>query len=82
VVLYFESNKTQVSAISLNGINKQIIVITGSLRKASFTTAVCRAVVGEMNAARNAIADNKIEFVLRDYVRGLVWVAPKARLAG
>ena len=68
---YFKSHKTQVSAISLNGINNQIIVISGSLRKASFTTAVCRALVGEMNAARNATAGNKIEFVLRDYVREL-----------
>jgi len=51
--------------------NNQIIVISGSLRKASFTTAVCRALVGEMNATRNALVDNKIEFVLRDCVREL-----------
>ncbi|MFM8521122.1 MAG: NADPH-dependent FMN reductase, partial [Acidimicrobiaceae bacterium] len=68
---YFKSHKTQVSAISLNGINKQIIVISGSLRKASFTTAVCRALVKEMNETQKASADNKIEFVLRDYVREL-----------
>ncbi|MFM8779679.1 MAG: NADPH-dependent FMN reductase [Acidimicrobiaceae bacterium] len=71
VECYFKSHKTQVSGISLNGINKQIIVISGSLRKASFTTAVCRVLVKEMNETQKASADNKIEFVLRDYVREL-----------
>jgi len=51
--------------------DNQIVVISGSLRKASFTTAVCRALVNEMNEARNASASNNIEFVLRDYVREL-----------
>ncbi|MFM8723236.1 MAG: NADPH-dependent FMN reductase, partial [Acidimicrobiaceae bacterium] len=51
--------------------NRQIIVISGSLRKASFTTAVCRALIKEMNETQKASADNKIEFELRDYVREL-----------
>ena len=49
----------------------KIIVISGSLRKASFTTAVCRALVKEMNETQKSSAGNKIEFVLRDYVREL-----------
>ena len=65
------ASQVAVSAISLNVINKQIIVISGSLRKASFTTAVCRALVKEMNETQKASAGNKIEFVLRDYVREL-----------
>ena len=68
---YFESHKSQVSAISLNVINKQIIVISGSLRKGSYTTAVCRALVKQMNETHKAQAGNNIEFVLRDYVREL-----------
>lgn len=59
------------SGISLKAINKQIIIISGSLRKASFTTAVCRALVEEMNEIQKSSAGNKIEFVLRDYVREL-----------
>lgn len=49
----------------------KIIIISGSLRKASFTTAVCRALVKEMNEIQKSSAGNKIEFVLRDYVREL-----------
>ena len=59
------------SAISLKAINNKIIIISGSLRKASFTTAVCRALVKEMNEIQKSSAGNKIEFVLRDYVREL-----------
>ena len=59
------------STTSLNVINKQIIVISGSLRKASYTTAVCRALVKQMNETHKTQAGNKIEFVLRDYVREL-----------
>ena len=40
---------------------KQILVISGSLRKASFTTALCRAVCG--------LQIEGTKFVLRDYVR-------------
>ncbi|MFZ9651683.1 MAG: NADPH-dependent FMN reductase, partial [Ilumatobacteraceae bacterium] len=58
-------------ATSLNVINKQIIVISGSLRKASYTTAVCRALVKQMNETHKTQAGNNIEFVLRDYVREL-----------
>ena len=40
---------------------KYILVISGSLRKASFTTALCRAVCGlQIEGAK---------FVIRDYVR-------------
>jgi chromate reductase len=42
---------------------KRIVVVSGSLRKASFTTALCRQVC----AAHGTDA----EFVLRDYVRAL-----------
>ena len=59
------------STTSLNVINKQIIVISGSLRKASYTTAVCRALVKQMNETHKTQAGNNIEFVLRDYVREL-----------
>ena len=45
--------------------SKRIIVVSGSLRKASFTTALCRAIVAD--ASQNGVA----EFVLRDYVREL-----------
>jgi chromate reductase len=44
-------------------VTKHILVISGSLRKASFTTALCRAVCGLQ------IEDAK--FVMRDYVRTL-----------
>ena len=44
---------------------QRIIVVSGSLRKASFTTALCRAIVAD--AAHNGTA----EFILRDYVREL-----------
>ena len=40
---------------------KHILVISGSLRKASFTTALCRAVCG--------LQIEGIRFVMRDYVR-------------
>lgn len=40
---------------------KQILVVSGSLREASFTTALCRAVCGMQVAG--------VEFVMRDYVR-------------
>lgn len=45
--------------------SKRIIVVSGSLRNASFTTALCRAIVAD--ASQNGVA----EFVLRDYVREL-----------
>ena len=44
---------------------ERIIVVSGSLRRASFTTALCRAIVAD--ASQNGVA----EFVLRDYVREL-----------
>ena len=44
---------------------KRIIVVSGSLRKASFTTALCRAIVAD--ASQSGVT----EFVLRDYVREL-----------
>jgi chromate reductase len=45
--------------------SKRIIVVSGSLRKASFTTALCRAIVSD--ASQIGVT----EFVLRDYVREL-----------
>jgi chromate reductase len=45
--------------------SKRIIVVSGSLRKASFTTTLCRAIVSD------ASHDGVAEFVLRDYVREL-----------
>jgi chromate reductase len=45
--------------------SKRIIVVSGSLRKASFTTALCRAIVSD--ASQISVT----EFVLRDYVREL-----------
>jgi chromate reductase len=45
--------------------SKRIIVVSGSLRNGSFTTALCRAIVAD--ASRDGVA----EFVLRDYVREL-----------
>ena len=45
--------------------SKRIIVVSGSLRKASFTTALCRAIVS--GASQIGVT----EFVLRDYVREL-----------
>jgi chromate reductase len=45
--------------------SKRIIVVSGSLRKASFTTALCRAIVAD--ASQIGVT----EFVLRDYVREL-----------
>ncbi len=45
--------------------SKKVIVVSGSLRKASFTTALCRAIVA------NASHDGAAEFVLCDYVRVL-----------
>ena len=44
---------------------KRIIVVSGSLRKASFTTALCRAIVADASCKGAA------EFVMRDYVREL-----------
>lgn len=41
---------------------KNIIVVSGSLRKGSYTTALCRAIIAESGA---------LGFVLRDYVREL-----------
>jgi chromate reductase, NAD(P)H dehydrogenase (quinone) len=46
-------------------VTERIIVVSGSLRRASFTTALCRAIVAD--ASQNGVA----EFVLRDYVREL-----------
>jgi chromate reductase, NAD(P)H dehydrogenase (quinone) len=43
------------------GMTKYILVISGSLRKASFTTALCRAVCG--------LQIEGTKFVMRDYVR-------------
>ncbi|MFZ9796013.1 MAG: NADPH-dependent FMN reductase, partial [Ilumatobacteraceae bacterium] len=48
---------------------KRIIVVSGSLRSASFTTALCRAVIAESSRGFGASGD--VEFVLRDYVRSL-----------
>ena len=48
---------------------KRIIVVSGSLRSASFTTALCRAVIAESSRGLGASGD--VEFVLRDYVRSL-----------
>ena len=59
------------SAITSDTLTNKIIIISGSLRKASFTTAVCQALVKEMNEIQKSSAGNKIEFVLRDYVREL-----------
>ena len=59
------------SAITSDTLTNKITIISGSLRKASFTTAVCRALVKEMNEIQKSSAGNKIEFVLRDYVREL-----------
>ena len=49
----------------------KIILVSGSLRKDSFTTVVCRALVKEMNETREGSGGNFAEFVLRDYVREL-----------
>lgn len=43
--------------------SKRIIVVSGSLRKDSFTTALCRAIC--------ALEHDGSEFILRDYVREL-----------
>ena len=43
---------------------KRIIVVSGSLRAGSFTTALCRAIVAGAD-------DDGTEFVMRDYVRKL-----------
>ena len=47
---------------------KTIIVVSGSLRKGSFTTALCRAVCALPTTDR-AGASGEVSFVLRDYVR-------------
>jgi chromate reductase, NAD(P)H dehydrogenase (quinone) len=52
-------------------LTNKIILVSGSLRKASFTTAVCRALIKEMNETRKDSGGNFAEFVLRDYVREL-----------
>jgi chromate reductase len=44
---------------------KQIIVVSGSLRTGSFTTALCKSIIGNM------AGDTAAEFVLCDYVRDL-----------
>lgn len=44
---------------------KQIVVVSGSLRQGSFTTALCRAVIS------GVAADAGTHYVLRDYVRML-----------
>lgn len=44
---------------------QRIIVVSGSLRKASFTTALCRAIVAD------AVHSGTAECILRDYVREL-----------
>ncbi|MBM3657590.1 MAG: NAD(P)H-dependent oxidoreductase [Actinobacteria bacterium] len=53
--------------------SKQIIVVSGSLRKASFTTALCKAIVDGTSgdAATGASGASDTSFVLRDYVRVL-----------
>jgi chromate reductase len=48
--------------------SKRIIVVSGSLRKASFTTALCRALVADANGSSSA---SDATFVIRDYVRVL-----------
>ena len=49
---------------------KEVIVVSGSLRKASFTTALCRAVCA-LPASDRTGAGGEIAFVMRDYVRHL-----------
>ncbi|MFM8908170.1 MAG: NADPH-dependent FMN reductase, partial [Actinomycetota bacterium] len=53
--------------------SQQIIVVSGSLRKASFTTALCKAIVDGMSGdpATGASPASDMSFVLRDYVRVL-----------
>ncbi|MEK0415744.1 MAG: hypothetical protein RL352_1141 [Actinomycetota bacterium] len=48
----------------------EVIVVSGSLRKASFTTALCRAVCALPTADRTGAAGD-VSFVIRDYVRFL-----------
>jgi chromate reductase len=49
---------------------KQVIVVSGSLRKGSFTTALCRAVYS-LPASERTGAAGEVAFVMRDYVRDL-----------
>jgi len=53
--------------------SKQVVVVSGSLRKASFTTALCRAIVAGMagDAAAATRDGSAATFVMRDYVRVL-----------
>lgn len=50
--------------------SKQVIVVSGSLRQASFTTALCRAVCA-LHVGDRTGSDGEVSFVLRDYVRVL-----------
>lgn len=45
--------------------SKQLIVVSGSLRTGSFTTALCRAIAAGM------AGDTSVDVMLRDYVRAL-----------
>jgi chromate reductase len=47
-----------------------VIVVSGSLRKGSFTTALCQAVCA-LPASERTGADGEVAFVMRDYVRDL-----------
>lgn len=49
---------------------KEVIVVSGSLRKASFTSALCRAVCA-LPANDRVGVNGDVSFVLRDYVRAL-----------
>ena len=49
---------------------KEVIVVSGSLRKDSFTTALCRAVCA-LPAADRTGAAGEVSFVMRNYVRDL-----------
>jgi chromate reductase len=48
----------------------EVIVVSGSLRKASFTTALCRALCA-LPAVDRTGAVGDVSFVMRDYVRTL-----------
>jgi chromate reductase len=48
----------------------QVIVVSGSLRKASFTTALCRAVCA-LPASDRTDSGGEVAFVMCDYVRHL-----------
>ncbi|MFZ9771832.1 MAG: NADPH-dependent FMN reductase, partial [Ilumatobacteraceae bacterium] len=49
---------------------KEVIVVSGSLRAGSFTTALCRAVCA-LPATDREGGSGEVAFVMRDYVRAL-----------